>query len=150
MPLQTVVSILLLALALFLLSALLVWGLASIVRRIPQPPPLPSIDTALPTGGLEAVQTAPTITPQVEPSTQTLPSRRALSVLSPRNGVIRKLSVAMGERVEFGQELCVLETNGQMTAIRAGHTGVIASILIAESDPVKSGETIMEYAASGG
>jgi biotin carboxyl carrier protein len=153
MPLQTAVSSILLALILFLLATLLVWGLVSLLRNIPESKQAEGVQPALfvaasgdvLAGGSDPISSAPAGVP-----TQAPLSRRALTVLSPRNGVIRTLSVTMGERVEFGQELCVLESDGQMTAIRAGHTGVIASILVTETDLVKSGETIMEYAAPGG
>ncbi|MDD5368116.1 MAG: acetyl-CoA carboxylase biotin carboxyl carrier protein subunit [Anaerolineaceae bacterium] len=158
MPLQTALSIFLLALILYLLSVLLVWGVASIVRRIPEPVQTegaqagtpPATGAIIQMGSLESIPPAPpAMPPPVGIPIQAPPSRRALTVLCPRTGVVHSLSVAMGERVEFGQELCVLETGGQMTAIRAGHTGIIARILVAESDPVKSGDTIMEFSAYG-
>ena len=66
-------------------------------------------------------------------------------VKAPIPGVITSISIKEGDKVKFGQELCVLEAMKMKNAIRANREGVIAQILIAEGDSVQHSQVLMEF-----
>jgi len=66
-------------------------------------------------------------------------------VEAPIPGVIIEIKVSEGEKVAYGQELCVLEAMKMKNSIRAGHDGTIAKILVNSSEQVQQGKVLMEF-----
>ena len=66
-------------------------------------------------------------------------------VKAPIPGVIISIAVGEGEKVAYGQELCVLEAMKMKNAIRSGRAGTIAKVLIKEGDSVQHSQILMEY-----
>jgi glutaconyl-CoA/methylmalonyl-CoA decarboxylase subunit gamma len=66
-------------------------------------------------------------------------------VKAPIPGTIISISVAEGEQVKHGQELCILEAMKMKNAIRSGRDGKIAKILVKEGDSVQHSQVLMEY-----
>jgi glutaconyl-CoA/methylmalonyl-CoA decarboxylase subunit gamma len=78
-----------------------------------------------------------------EPSVS--PGDKIRMVKAPIPGTIISISVAEGEQVKHGQELCVLEAMKMKNAIRSGRDGKIAKISVKEGDSVQHSQVLMEY-----
>lgn len=66
-------------------------------------------------------------------------------VIAPIPGVITDIKVNVGDKVTYGQELCVLEAMKMKNSIRAGQEGVIAKINITAGQQVQQSSILMEY-----
>lgn len=67
------------------------------------------------------------------------------AVHAPIPGVIISIAVRPGDRVEVGQELCVLEAMKMKNSIRAPRAGEIVTINVAAGDHVKHHDLLFEY-----
>jgi glutaconyl-CoA/methylmalonyl-CoA decarboxylase subunit gamma len=67
------------------------------------------------------------------------------SVTAPIPGVILSVSVKPGDKVEFGQELLVLEAMKMKNIIRANHAATIAAVRVANGDHVKHNQPLIDY-----
>lgn len=85
-----------------------------------------------------AVRTAPAAPPP--------PSADPNAIYAPIPGVIVSLAVKPGDRVEPGQELCVLEAMKMKNAIRAPRAGQIAAVHINVGEHMRHHELLFEYA----
>jgi biotin carboxyl carrier protein len=70
-------------------------------------------------------------------------------VKAPIPGVIISIIVGEGDKVTYGQELCVLEAMKMKNAIRAGRAGTIAKVLVKEGESVQHSQVLMEYEDKG-
>jgi biotin carboxyl carrier protein len=70
-------------------------------------------------------------------------SDEALTVAAPLPGTIVSIGVAEGERVEHGQELCVLEAMKMNNPIRATRSGLVKEVLISVGQQVQHGQTLL-------
>jgi len=68
---------------------------------------------------------------------------------APMPGVILRLQVVAGARVERGQDLAVLEAMKMENVIRAPHAGLIAEVCVQPGDKVGHGQPIVRFAAEG-
>ena len=59
-------------------------------------------------------------------------------------GRIVRLLVGVGQEVEAGQVMLVLEAMKMENELRAPRKGVVASILVREGDPVEAGRRLIE------
>lgn len=66
-------------------------------------------------------------------------------VTAPIPGTIISVAVKPGDKIETGQELCILEAMKMKNAIRATRAGVIAAIHIAVGDKVRHGQPLVEF-----
>jgi len=64
------------------------------------------------------------------------------SVTVPMQGTIVKVLVGVGDAVESGQTICVLEAMKMENAINAEKSGVVTEIRVAAGDPVGSGDVV--------
>lgn len=62
---------------------------------------------------------------------------------SPVTGSIWKLTVAVGDAVDEGQQLLILESMKMEFPLEAPHAGVIATIAVAEGDNVTAGDHLV-------
>jgi biotin carboxyl carrier protein len=67
------------------------------------------------------------------------------TVKAPLPGVIIELKVSEGDRVTYGQELCVLEAMKMKNTIRANREGRIRKIHISTGDQVQHSAVLMEF-----
>ncbi len=100
-----------------------------------KPAVLPVSQKAAPTR--EAIPCPPTPLPQTGASPK--------SITAPIPGVIIEITATAGQPVNRGDTLCVLEAMKMKNLIRAGRSGVIASIHIHVGDQVRHGQTLMEF-----
>jgi glutaconyl-CoA/methylmalonyl-CoA decarboxylase subunit gamma len=87
-----------------------------------------------------------------EPAPSSGPSQPSASagepssgVSAPIPGVILSINVKPGDKVEFGQELCVLEAMKMKNIIRANHPATIAAVHVAVGDHVKHNQPLIDY-----
>lgn len=91
-------------------------------------------------------KSAPTTPPQTERPAQGFSNtKKSNAVIAPIPGVILSISVKVGEQVEVGQELCILEAMKMNNLIRAGRSGKISAIHISNGDNVQHNQVLMEY-----
>ena len=67
------------------------------------------------------------------------------AVRAPIPGVIHEILVREGERVEAGQEICMLEAMKMQNTIRAPHAGRISRIPVAVGQAVKHRDVLLEF-----
>lgn len=94
-------------------------------------------------------------TPAAAPETRTAPKSKTEATLeisaslnmvrAPIPRMITSISVQVGDTVDVGTQLCLLEAMKMNNAIRAGLPGVIAAIHVAVGQHVKHHEVLMEY-----
>ena len=63
-------------------------------------------------------------------------------VTAPMAGNIWKIHVKVGDRVERGQVLCIIEAMKLMNEIEADQSGVIAHVLVENAEPVEYGQAL--------
>lgn len=67
-------------------------------------------------------------------------------VLSPMPGTLIKMSVAEGDHVEVGQELCIVEAMKMQNIIRSPRAGKIAKCRVPAGTSLKADEVIIDFA----
>ena len=87
------------------------------------------------------------------PSTSVTPQAKSAAtsgnggeVTAPLPGTIVSISVAEGDRVEAGQELCVLEAMKMNNPIKSTHSGVVKEIMVSVGQQVQHGVPLMTIA----
>lgn len=116
--------------------------------------PEPAIGAAAPAAVSPRVAPA---TPRVEseaprPSRRTSgaeaapPGKAGKVVYAPLPGVIYSIAVKPGDRVEAGQELCVVEAMKMKNLIRASQAGEIGEVHIQVGQHVRHNDALVEYA----
>ncbi len=92
-----------------------------------------------------ALTPRPAATPQ--PAASAAPALRsdAKAVYAPIPGVIISIAVRPGDRVEVGQELCILEAMKMKNSVRSPRAGTIATVNVAAGDHVKHHDLLFEY-----
>ncbi len=90
---------------------------------------------------------APARSPGGPPRPSPGPDRAAagMAVRAPIPGVILSVGVKAGERVDRGQELCVLEAMKMKNAIRASRDGMVAVVHVAPGQHVKHNDLLLEF-----
>ncbi len=68
------------------------------------------------------------------------------AIRAPIPGVIISIAVQEGDRVEMGQEVCVLEAMKMKNSIRAPRTGAISRIAVKEGEHVQHHDLLFEFA----
>ncbi len=99
--------------------------------------PLSSVKTKDMSPGETAIPCPPAPLPKLGASPK--------AVTAPIPGVIIEITATIGQSVNRGDTLCVLEAMKMKNLIRAGRSGVIASINIHVGDQVRHGQTLMEF-----
>ena len=60
-------------------------------------------------------------------------------------GTVWKVEVAVGDRVEEGDTVVILESMKMEMPVEAEEEGTVEAILIKEGQPIKEGEPILEF-----
>lgn len=68
------------------------------------------------------------------------------SVRAPLPGLIMSIAVQVGDHIEVGQEMCVIEAMKMKNSIRAPRTGEIGKVTIKEGDHIQHHDLLFEYA----
>jgi glutaconyl-CoA/methylmalonyl-CoA decarboxylase subunit gamma len=91
-----------------------------------------------------ADEAAPAINTAQAASKATTQSAGANSITAPIPGVIISIKANVGDKVNPGDELCVLEAMKMNNAIRTTKAGTITAVLIAQGDHVQHGQVLFE------
>lgn len=65
------------------------------------------------------------------------------AVTSHMQGLVLSINVSVGDTVEEGDKICVIEAMKMENAIHASHAGVVKEIFVSEGDLVGTGEVLM-------
>ncbi|MCD4821351.1 MAG: sodium-extruding oxaloacetate decarboxylase subunit alpha [Methanococcoides sp.] len=65
------------------------------------------------------------------------------AVTSHMQGMVLSMNVSVGDTVEEGDKVCVIEAMKMENAIHASHSGVVKEIFVSEGDLVGTGEVLM-------
>lgn len=68
-------------------------------------------------------------------------------VLATINGIVRRVAVAVGDRVAPGDELVVVESMKMEIPVVAEAAGRVAEVLCVEGETVREGEALLRLAA---
>jgi len=101
-------------------------------------------EMSIPGEAIEATTSKPASVPQAR-KPMDVSNGDTRSVKAPLPGVIIEIQVSEGDRVAYGQELCVLEAMKMKNTIRANREGRIKKIHAAISDQVQHSAVLMEF-----
>ncbi|CAF0824854.1 unnamed protein product [Rotaria sordida] len=77
-----------------------------------------------------------------------MPEKKQLDLasvlISPMPGIVKSVSVKVGQRVTDGQEVCVVEAMKMQNKLTTGRAGVIKNIRIKEGETVEDGKILIE------
>lgn len=90
--------------------------------------------------GPERVEVATPVTP-----VRARPEVSVKQVIAPMPGKIVAIKVKVGDRVSYGDELCVLEAMKMEQSIRATQEGVVKEIKVAVGESVSHGSVLIEF-----
>ena len=87
----------------------------------------------------------PSAAPVEVPRPASMPGEPAVSgaITAPLPGTIVALSVSSGDRIDVGQELCVLEAMKMNNPIRSLRSGVVTEVSVSVGQQVPHGQTLM-------
>jgi len=96
----------------------------------------------------ERAQPVPAVA-AVAPPVATLPAAAGTDkVTAPLPGTIVSISVAAGDTIEYGQELCVLEAMKMNNPIRSTQVGQVTKILVSVGQRVQHGAPLVVIAGA--
>ncbi len=84
--------------------------------------------------------------PQNSPASQTAPATGGKPVVAPLPGTINEIKVKVGDKVNAGDTVVVLEAMKMQNNIEAETAGTIASINVSKGDAVLEGDTLVTIA----
>jgi biotin carboxyl carrier protein len=79
--------------------------------------------------------------PSVPPATHL-----AADIVAPMPGTILSVAVTVGQQIETGQVVCVLEAMKMKNPIRATHAGAVTEITVQAGQTVAHGELLVRLA----
>ena len=100
---------------------------------------LPSPSSATPQKAAPIVSQAQVDAPAAQPNVA------ANEISAPIPGVIIEILIKAGEKVNYGQELCILEAMKMKNSIRASKDGTIKEILVSQGTQVKHGQALIRF-----
>jgi 3-methylcrotonyl-CoA carboxylase alpha subunit len=71
-------------------------------------------------------------------------------MVSPLPGVVRRVAVRVGDRVEAGAVVAMVEAMKTEHRIAAGRTGTVRRVLVAEGQEVAAGAAVVELEEAPG
>lgn len=78
------------------------------------------------------------------PATPASSSSEAAKIHAPMSGVILKVLVSSGQKVEYGQKVVILEAMKMENDIVADRPGIVKRVLVKEGDTVDTGQVLVE------
>jgi len=101
-------------------------------------PPAPAVVPAVP-------GPVPVAAPVAGPGPAVPPQSGTGGVASPIAGTVLEVKVKVGDKVEQGQTLLVIEAMKMETAIAAPGAGQIKAVLVAAGDAVRENQTLVDF-----
>jgi methylmalonyl-CoA carboxyltransferase small subunit len=90
-----------------------------------------------------AVRTPVTVTSA--PAEETAPSNEGKVCRSPVSGIVASITAQVGQTLQVGDELLVLEAMKMETQVTASAAGRVATINVKAGDSVHSGQILVEF-----
>ena len=114
------------------------WNFASEIKLTP--PPMPSM------ARLYGWHRKPTlfVISEPDPLIQPKPVSDPTRVISPVSGLIREISIAVGDTIKQGQTIAVVEAMKMETKLQAVMSGKINAVYFATGDQVQAGDVVAE------
>lgn len=78
------------------------------------------------------------------PAVPTPSTSEGFKIHAPMSGVILKILVSSGQKVEYGQKVVILEAMKMENDIVADRPGVVKRVLVKEGDTVDTGQVLVE------
>ncbi|MEN3043036.1 MAG: biotin/lipoyl-containing protein [Fervidobacterium sp.] len=72
------------------------------------------------------------------------PASESVKIHAPMSGVILKVLVNSGQKVEYGQKVVILEAMKMENDIVADRPGIVKRVLVKEGDTVDTGQVLVE------
>ena len=108
-----------------------------------QPKPTPVSTTPKPAGGATAPAAAAAPRPPATPPPDGGGGDK--TVTSPISGTVFKMLVKVGDTVDTGQDMIILEAMKMETNIVSAAPGTIKNVAVAEGDTVTQGQLLIEF-----
>ena len=89
------------------------------------------------------LQPATTPSPAEKPKAEPAPAASGKAVTAPLPGTINEIKVKVGDKVNVGDTVVVLEAMKMQNNIEAENAGTIASINVSKGDAVMEGDTLV-------
>ena len=86
---------------------------------------------------------APTPAPAAKPAAPAAPAGAGAAVKAPLPGTISSINVKVGDKVNVGDTVLVLEAMKMQNNIEAENSGTVTSILVNQGDSVMEGATLL-------
>lgn len=80
----------------------------------------------------------------VRPAEQSSSNSAGAKIVAPMSGVILKVLVSTGQKVEYGQKLLILEAMKMENDIVADKSGIVKNIKVKEGESVDTGDVLVE------
>ncbi len=80
----------------------------------------------------------------VVPTTASVSAVSSNAVVAPLAGSVARINVEVGDVIEAGQVLLVLEAMKMETELTAPAAGTVSAVLVAPGDPVQGGQALIE------
>ncbi len=100
-------------------------------------------------GGVATVPSVAAVLPVAQPASHQ--TETAQSVISPMAGVFYQAPnpeaqafVALGQQVNAGEVLCIIESMKMMNEITAVHSGIVTEICVADGEAVSTGSALFK------
>ncbi len=123
--------------------------------QIPTPVAMPAMMPAAPVARMTPTEAMPAIS-EAEPARAEAPKSQLLEVKSPMVGTYyaqpepgAKSYASVGQRIEKGQILCIIEAMKIMNEIESEFSGVVREIMVSDSQPVEYGQVLMRVDPNG-
>ena len=101
------------------------------------------IEVAVEAGAMAAAAPTPLIAPAIVPTPAPIGAGAPGEVKAPLPGTVVSVSVSAGDKVEYGQELCVLEAMKMNNPIRSARVGTVKEVFISVGDRVQYGTLLL-------
>jgi acetyl-CoA carboxylase biotin carboxyl carrier protein len=116
---------------------------------VAQSAPVPSYQPPVPTGSIMPTNLVPTRTEEKPATPEAAPAGNVIEIRSPMVGTFYRAPspdadpyVEVGQTVNVGQTLCIIEAMKLMNEIESEYSGKISKILIENSQPVEYNQVL--------
>ncbi|MCC6931123.1 MAG: acetyl-CoA carboxylase biotin carboxyl carrier protein [Gemmatimonadaceae bacterium] len=124
--------------------------------QIPTPVAMPALMPSSPVGRMTPTEPVPAIAEPEVATRSEAPRANLLEVKSPMVGTYyaqpepgAKPYVSVGQRIEKGETLCIIEAMKIMNEIESEFSGVVKEIVTSDSQPVEYGQVLMRIDPNG-
>ncbi len=115
----------------------------SVAQQIQVTQPVQTVQTQQPTQPVQAIKTVQAVQEESRQA-QMSSTSSGVKIVAPMSGVILKVLVSEGQKVEYGQKVVILEAMKMENEIVADKSGIVKKIHVKEGDNVDTGQVLVE------